>query len=236
MTDLPRYMSDVGKVLDHGLFNRAKVPSEVWEAYSRVIAEDGGHGLKNLLENMGLELIISRQKAWFTLMPQDKDSKFRIKTSDVTTTLEKGTNRSAHFAYALLAVVGSFFPTRYALNNNQINEVNFDTVFGIVDKMTDFIKASSNMDDEKSLRVLSTAQSFSLMPKVNEGKPTNSSLQDYYIRRALKELEDAKWVKLNGSKWLPTEHFSLICQKRLQNDGFAMADLLNSYYDSLETR
>lgn len=236
MTELAKAGELLGKIFSVGLHNSGKVPADLWEAMLKLRGSTEHAPLfDGFLAGADLDLIVDHKTQWFTLMPRSKDSMFRMRGEDIRAKLKDG--RQAYFAYAMMAVIASFYPTKYALNQGQFTEVRLDTVYATLDKMAEFARDMKGYNTEEGVdHLIGIAQEFNDMGRTQDGKGLNASFQEFYVLTALKTLAEEKWIKEEGNGYVPRNRFANMIRVRMQERNFLMGTLLDLYLDYYEDR
>lgn len=224
----------LGRVINFGMSGSPKVPQDVWEALVLLKKPENVGCLDGFLEASDLQLLIDTKTNWFAIMPGSPNSPYRIRNEEIRSKLSTGA-KQAFFAYALMGVIATFYPTRYALNTGQFNEIRLEDVYDTLDKMKDFAEAQRGFkNDDAVTNMMAISKEFSDLQKTENGKGTNPRFQEYYVLTALKALVEQRLIKEEKSSYLPRERFAFMISKRLGNENFAMPHLIALYHDHLE--
>jgi hypothetical protein len=225
----------IGELLSIGLHNTGKVSAEAWATLLKVRSDrETAELLEDVLEGADLEIVVDHKNQWFTLMPRSKDSVFRMRGEDVRAKLKDG-GKQAFFAYAIMAVIATFYPSRFALNNRQHSDIRPETVYATIDKMAEYVEVRRQYQkDDADLQMIAVATEFSEMQRIKDGKGLHPNFQEFYVLAALKTLADEKWIKEEKSGYQPRDRFANMIASRLQKDSFAMSALLKQYFDHFE--
>lgn len=210
--------------------HKSKVPADVWASFNRLRVAENGMPFFAFLEDMDLTVLFDIPKNWFVFLPSGTQSEFRLKNEDIRSRMTNG--KSSFFAFALIVVSATFYPTRMALSSNQIIEITLEKVYATAKRFAAYVedmKAYRSSEAEDLFYAVATE--FTDMPESENGKTGKSGFQEYYVNAALKTFEDNGWVKAEKNGWLPREQFAFVCNQRLNEGSFAMASLLECYYD-----
>jgi hypothetical protein len=231
MSDFEKIARDLALVTKWAFAaHRSKVPTEVWSAFNRLRSLEGGQPFASYLEEMDLNILYDIPKNWFVFLPSGTQSEFRVKNEDLRSRMTHG--KSSFFSFALIAVMATFYPTRMALSSNQINEITLEKVYATIKRFASYVADMKGYTSVEAEDLFYTVvDEFTDMPETENGKTGKSGFQEYYVNAALKTLEDQGWVKAEKNGWLPREQMALVCNHRLNENSFAMANLLECFYD-----
>jgi hypothetical protein len=225
----------LGKFLSFGLSNTGAVPAELWNTLLKLYeTQESEQHLQGFLQEADLEVIIDRKNQWFTLMPGSKDSVFRMKADDIRAKLKEG-GKAAFFAYANMAVIATFYPSKFALSTRQFTEVKPESVYAVIDKMAEYVEMKKGYQKEPAdEHMIAVGTEFVEMQRTKDGKGMHPNFQEFYVLAALRSLVEGKWIKEEKTGFVPLDRFATMVHTRLNTGSFALSVLLERFYDHYE--
>jgi hypothetical protein len=184
-------------------------------------------------EDAGIEVMTNATYTVMSVFPSSGASPFAHDASEIRK-MSVGGERPDLTGFAMLCVLGAFYPSRNALNTGVRQEVTVENVIGMIDKMIAFADTRRELYGEEDVVLL--ADKFRVLSDDVASNQKDKGQKATYVLKALDNLVKGDFVKeMDGGRYfLPTDALRMLAVERLSTVKTKLGGILSDFLDEAE--
>jgi len=234
MMDINTYSKNIAAFIAFAMTGKKSDRAAAVDALREIRSDSAAaKAFSTFCEEAGVDVMANASLSVLAVFPTSSTSPFAYDAADIRR-MSVGGDKPDLSGFAMLCVLGTFYPSRNALNNGIRQDVTVENVLGMIDKMIAFADARRADYGDEDVVVL--ADRFRILSDDVGSGPKDKGQKATYVLKALDNLVKGDFVKEvdGGRYYTPTDALQMLAVERLNTIKTKLGNILSDFLDASE--